>query len=301
MGYLHNDKEQFLNAIYYTKAKNNIPVQMIEKDYYVTLILRFLAERIPYVVFKGGTSLSKCHKVINRFSEDIDITIDISLSQGQKKKLKQIIVEIADMLGMHVTNLDNTRSRRDYNRYIIEYNTAFPVMEGVLKNEVLIETSFTTVAFPTITIPVDNYIGDLMRKENSEWVKKYNMDSFNMKVQSLDRTLVDKVFAICDYYLQNRIEKYSRHIYDIYKLLPRVPLNGEFAILVKEVREIRKKTSICPSAQDGIDISELLERIITEEVYKDDYINLTEKLIAENVSYNEAIVAVRAIIINSLF
>lgn len=36
--------------------------------------------------FKGGTSLSKCHKVIRRFSEDIDITIDTLLSQGQKKR-----------------------------------------------------------------------------------------------------------------------------------------------------------------------------------------------------------------------
>lgn len=41
-------------------------------------------------------------------------------------------------------------------------------------------------------------------------------------LQGLDRTLVDKVFAICDYYLQNRIKKHSRHIYDIYKLLPLV-------------------------------------------------------------------------------
>ena len=40
-----------------------------------------------------------------------------------------------------------------------------------------------------------------------------------MKVQGLDRTLVDKVFAICDYYMQDRVKKHSRHIYDIYKLI----------------------------------------------------------------------------------
>lgn len=51
-------------------------VVRLDKDYYVTMILRELSERQNFIVFKGGTSLSKCHKAIKRFSEDIDITID---------------------------------------------------------------------------------------------------------------------------------------------------------------------------------------------------------------------------------
>ena len=49
---------------------------IIEKDYYVTLVLRELAKQVPNLLFKGGTSLSKCYKIIDRFSEDIDITLD---------------------------------------------------------------------------------------------------------------------------------------------------------------------------------------------------------------------------------
>ena len=45
---------------------------IIEKDYYVTLVLCELAKQVPDLLFKGGTSLSKCHKIIDRFSEDID-------------------------------------------------------------------------------------------------------------------------------------------------------------------------------------------------------------------------------------
>ena len=71
---------------------------------------------MPHIVFKVGTSLSKCQKVIQRFSEDIDITIDAQISQGQKKKIKQTIVSSANQLGMNIENLDETRSRRDYNR-----------------------------------------------------------------------------------------------------------------------------------------------------------------------------------------
>lgn len=98
MAYLHNDREQFKDAIYLAYDQTGIMVQAIEKDYYVTMLLKLLSEKIPYIVFKGGTSLSKCHKVIKRFSEDIDITIDTTLSQGQKKKVKQAIVDGAYIL-----------------------------------------------------------------------------------------------------------------------------------------------------------------------------------------------------------
>ena len=92
MDYLHNNREQFAEAINLAVFQTGLAPEIIEKDYYITLILRKLSEMFDFVVFKGGTSLSKCHKVIDRFSEDIDITIDNSLSQGQKKKLKYGIV-----------------------------------------------------------------------------------------------------------------------------------------------------------------------------------------------------------------
>ena len=119
MAYLHNNKDQFQDAIELAYEQTGIMAQAIEKDYYVTMLLRLLSEKMPYIVFKGGTSLSKCHKVIKRFSEDIDITIDTQISQGKKKKIKQAIVSSADELGMNIENLDETRSRRNYNRYKI--------------------------------------------------------------------------------------------------------------------------------------------------------------------------------------
>ena len=84
MMYLHNDKDDFLEMITYVNEQHDIFSHTVEKDYYVTMLLKLLSEKIPYIVFKGGTSLSKCYKVIKRFSEDIDITIDDNLTQGQK-------------------------------------------------------------------------------------------------------------------------------------------------------------------------------------------------------------------------
>ena len=62
-----------------TAEKLGLVVPIVEKDYYVTMILKELSEKCPTCVFKGGTSLSKCHHVIDRFSEDIDISFSDKL------------------------------------------------------------------------------------------------------------------------------------------------------------------------------------------------------------------------------
>lgn len=265
MAYLHNDREQFKDAIYLAYDQTGIMVQAIEKDYYVTMLLKILSEKIPYIVFKGGTSLSKCHKVIKRFSEDIDITIDTTLSQGQKKKVKQAIVDSADELGMVIENLEDTRSRRDYNRYVIAYDSVIPMESAALKSAVLLETSYTAVSFPTVLLPVHSYIGEMMEKEAPDAISDFMLTPFEMKVQGIDRTLADKVFAVCDYYLEGKVTKHSRHLYDIYKLLPLVPQNEDFKELVHEVREVRSHSSICPSAAAEVDIPKLIEKIIEEK------------------------------------
>ena len=267
MAYLHNDREQFKDAIYLAYDQTGIMVQAIEKDYYVTMLLKLLSEKIPYIVFKGGTSLSKCHKVIKRFSEDIDITIDTTLSQGQKKKVKQAIVDSADELGMVIENLEDTRSRRDYNRYVIAYDSVIPMESAALKSAVLLETSYTAVSFPTVLLPVHSYIGEMMEKEAPDAISDFMLTPFEMKVQGIDRTLADKVFAVCDYYLEGKVTKHSRHLYDIYKLLPLVPQNEDFKELVHEVREARSHSSICPSAAAEVDIPKLIEKIIEEKAY----------------------------------
>ena len=115
-----------------------------------------------------------------------------------------------------------------------------------------------------------------------------------MKVQGINRTLIDKVFAVCDYYLKGETKRHSRHIYDIYKSLPLVPLDDDFKKLVDEVRPLRAaNASLCPSAQS--DIPEILNRLINEDVYKNDYEEITKKLLEETVSYETAISGLRQV------
>lgn len=94
---LHNNKESFDALIELISDFYKIDPSLVEKDYYVTLILKELAARIPNLVFKGGTSLSKCYKIIDRFSEDIDLTLDGDhQSQGQKRQMKKEILEACE-------------------------------------------------------------------------------------------------------------------------------------------------------------------------------------------------------------
>lgn len=301
MELLHERKEDFFDAINLASQKYNIIPAVVEKDYYVTMILRELSERLDYIVFKGGTSLSKCHKVIKRFSEDIDITIDHKLPQGQMKKLKEAIKSVAEKLNLRIPNIDETRSRRSYNRYILEYDSVVSELDEGIHTAVLMETSFAEISFPTVLLPVHSYIGDMMTEEAPEGVEEYKLNSFEMKVQGIDRTLVDKVFAICDYYLQNKVKMHSRHIYDIYKLLIIVKQDDSFRQLVREVRAERAKTNICPSAQPAVDVPKLLNLIVDQNVYRDDYESITSRILEEQISYETAIEAVKTIANSGMF
>lgn len=76
---LHEDKYAFRFLINQLSESSGIRQDILEKDYYVCLLLEELAkkqEKVP-AYFKGGTALYKAQKSIRRFSEDIDITVNV--------------------------------------------------------------------------------------------------------------------------------------------------------------------------------------------------------------------------------
>ena len=139
------------------------------------------------------------------------------------------------------------------------------------------------------------------REQFRDAIEEYNLNPFEMKVQGVDRTLADKVFAVCDYYLQGKVAKHSRPLYDIYKLLPLVPQDENFRELVKEVRAVREQSDICPSALPEANVPELLKKIIKEKAYKKDYDSLTTQLLEENVPYDTVIAALKKVAESSIF
>lgn len=300
--FLHNDEELFKDVIIAASVDQKRPVAIVEKDYYVTMILKLLAQVEPGCVFKGGTSLSKCHHVIDRFSEDIDIIFSNTLTQGQRKKLKNdIIANISKELDLPIVNWNETKSRRDYNCYIFDYKPIEDTTEKNLFSGVKMEVALGTVAFPTEKKLVDSYIYQYLSKENMDIVREFGIEPFEMTVQSLERTFADKVFAICDYYMEGKVKRHSRHIYDLYMLLPKIILDDAYRELVAEIRNHRARMSICPSAQPGVDVSELLKEIITKEIYRADYKEITTYFQNHPLEYEKAISAIRTIAESGIF
>ena len=299
---LHNDHSLFEQVILRVSEDTGIEASIIEKDYYVTLFLQRIVAQLPNIIFKGGTSLSKCYKLINRFSEDIDLNIETEThpTEGQRKKLKEVIVSIIDECGFTLTNPEKVRSRRDYNRYIVDYPTIFPT--SYLKEHLIVETAVYIKAYPCKRMLASSLIYDyLERNDYTDLIEQYGLQPFELNVQAAERTLVDKVFALGDYYLSNAVHEHSRHVYDIYKLLGVVTLADSMKELVQSVREERKPHVNCRSAKDGIDMNALLQDIVDKAIYKPDYDQITAKMLFEEVSYETAVTALRKIIESGIF
>lgn len=295
--HLHNDKDNFRKLLEEVSNSTGRTISVIEKDYYVTMILRLFSRKLINVVFKGGTSLSKGFHVINRFSEDIDITFDEHIGEARRKKLKNIVIkEISEEMNMPITNWYETQSDRDYNAYQFSYSSVVGVGDDYVPASVKVETALGSYAFPTEEVMITNYIGDYLEHiKRDDLVKKYELEKFEMKLQTLERTYIDKIFALCDYYIENRSKRCSRHMYDLYKLGPFVKMNNDFERLFSEVRKHRSKMDICPSAEDNIDISKMLHEICDNGFYKEDYETITYYFAEDNVSYDDAVNSIKSI------
>ncbi len=299
---LHDNKELFEQVVLKTSDFFDMEPAIIEKDYYVTLFLRELLKKRDDVVFKGGTSLSKCYGIIKRFSEDIDLNVkgENKPTEGERRALKKDIEAVIDKLSFRLANNSEIFSRRDFNKYLIEY----PVTLGAsyLKSRIIVETAVFFRAYPNEKRQVTNYIYDYLKENNIlEYADEWNLTPFDITVQSAERTLIDKIYAIGDYYLNGNIFQHSRHIYDIYKLESMVEFDEGLKRLVKDVRAERVKHKTCLSAQNEIDMNKILSEIVNKDVFKADYESVTASLLFENVEYNEALKSMRRIIEKNIF
>ena len=158
-----------------------------------------------------------------------------------------------------------------------------------------IETMIKIKAYPNEEMEAASLIYEYLFAEGlDDMIKEYGLEPFVLKVQSAERTFIDKIFALADYYMSGRITEHSRHIYDIYKLMDKVELNQEFKDLFARVRlERQPHQLICLSAQDDVDIVNVLNEIIENDAYKTDYNEITALLIFEKLEYEEAITALK--------
>ena len=251
---LHNDVDSFKTLITRISSEQSILPEIIEKDYFVTLILQEIAEKQKSyeVFFKGGTALYKALKNINRFSEDIDLTFnDESFDSKTAKKaaLKRVTSEYTSI--SIKPEDDESVSGSGSRTSIYTYSTLFAI--DTFRDDALnrigklkVETTSFTTSSPISTYEIEPLIYTYANAEFKQLLNEnFNVKPFMIKCISIERIFIDKLFAIEDYYLGsqvNRLIEMSKHMYDVYQLysLPEIKQFLQSFNEVKAVIEIKK-------------------------------------------------------------
>lgn len=222
---LHRDKYSFLNIIGLIHSVTGIREDILEKDYYVTLLLKELSEKqetLP-AYFKGGTALYKAQKSIRRFSEDIDLTICIDNCSGSqaKKRLETATKKYISLPRTSRKELEDDRKGSITAVYdympLVTVDTDDPLQRfGYVKVE---GTSFT-VSEPFSTLEIEPAIYTYATEEQRSILREqFGVMPFPIKTIRLERIFADKIFAAEFYYERGMYFDVAKHIYDVSVML----------------------------------------------------------------------------------
>lgn len=239
---LHLNKELFKEFIDNLKTRTGIDSDIIEKDYYVCTILRNLSEKQDELqaYFKGGTAIYKILDTMNRFSEDIDLTVKVILEQSNtknKNRLKQ------SALGYKIEGLellkDDCIDNKGSVTGIYKYDSIYNMNEKELHRAGIIQVEATSF---TVSEPYQKYtIEPLVYKLANENERKiledqFDVSKFDINIIKVERMFIDKIFATEFYYIRIMYTDTSKHLYDISVLFE----NENIKNLLNNTRELNK-------------------------------------------------------------
>ena len=225
---LHENKDVFVELIGAAAETVSLPEVYVEKDYWVSSVLKKLSasDFADKVVFKGGTSLSKAYKIIDRFSEDVDLAfISDGYSGNQVKKyLGEVEKEISN--GLEYLKGDEKESKgSSYRKTVYKYPRATNEGDfGQASPQLLLEINSFTTPEPFKQIKLNSIVAEfLLEHGRSDLLEEFKLDGFYVNVLSVERTLVEKILAVVkDSYGENAVETLRnriRHMYDICMIL----------------------------------------------------------------------------------
>lgn len=248
---LHENIDLFNQAIRATAQRMDILDIYIEKDYWVCYALNtiFKGHFKDVVVFKGGTALSKCYEIIERFSEDIDLVVlteDVQSGNQKRERLKNVTKSLmAPFVEEDVEGITNKLG--EIRKVAFNYPKAFKGNYGQARDKIILEASIFGSSEPFTTKSISTYIYQTMIDTGQEGlVKKYQLEPFYVKVLDIKRTFCEKIMSLVRFSnsetpivdLNNKI----RHTYDIFKLLSVQEIEGflstsDFEAMLKTVAE----------------------------------------------------------------
>ena len=226
---LHTDPEAFSELLISTAKATGILSAFIEKDYWLTTVLRMLSfsPQKAITVFKGGTSLSKAYGIIQRFSEDVDLALIVDGLSGNQVKSridsisKSITHHLPEVLVENVTSKGSRFRRTAHTFPSVLEKLLFP---SQAREELILEINAFANPFPYQEVMLESLITSHLRKlDREDLIQNFALEPFSLQVLKPERTLAEKVLALARasahpqplLQLQNKI----RHIYDLHCLL----------------------------------------------------------------------------------
>lgn len=310
LGTIAKASEKERQAIFLEASKvNKMPASMIEKDFWVCWTLKRLfsdAELQKTLCFKGGTSLSKVFKVIERFSEDIDLILDwdtvangkdikLSSKTQQDKRNKEINgaaqVYIATILKDKIEKLVQgicTVTLDEFDGNTLQINYPKGITDKYLLPHIKLEIGPLAAWTPNKTYPIKPYIDGI----NENLI----IDEIKVPTIILERTFWEKVTILHREHFRSsdkpNPERYSRHYYDLYKIGYSDFFESALARtdLLTQVVEFKQTFYPCAWARYDLAIQGSIKLMPTEEnikYLKEDYAKMQGMIFGDYPSWEE--------------
>lgn len=225
---LHENTKLFSDAVRATSQRMGILDIYIEKDYWVTKALHaiFSDEIGKDVVFKGGTALSKCYKLIERFSEDIDLVTlrDEGESGNQLRNKLRAITQVVNKVMPEIEVEGVTNKRGMIRKTAHTYPKVFSGQYGQVRDQIILESSWLGHYEPYQTHNVSTYIYDMiLDAKQEELIDEYSMAPFLVQVLDVKRTFCEKIMSLVRFSHTEQpiadLKMKIRHLYDLHQLL----------------------------------------------------------------------------------
>ena len=214
----------------------DMPEYIIEKDYWITMLLKKVTnfEYSKYTVFKGGTSLSKGFKLISRFSEDVDVSVkhEAFSENGIHKKSGEAIHKIIKKIKIEhfKDSKDGKESESQRYKRVYEFPRLFqyPAQTNIHQKIVLEVNSFSEPA-PTENVQIISLVGSYIQDNlDRKLLEESELVPFDIVVLAPERTFCEKLLALRRAFIKGKdfFEPRIRHVSDIHQLYqsPRIKI-----------------------------------------------------------------------------
>ena len=225
---LHENKTLFRQAVQFTADQMKIPAIYVEKDYWVTYALFTIFNNGigRDTVFKGGTALSKCYNMIERFSEDIDLVV-LRREGESNNRLTTKIRTISNVVNavLPEVKIDGLTQKMGMNRKTAHsYNKEFKGDYGQVRDVIVVEATWLGYFEPYTTRTVSSFMGNMMLNNGQQQIAEANgLMPFELLVLEPVRTICEKIMSLVRFsYGENTLDnlkKKVRHTYDLHQLL----------------------------------------------------------------------------------